>query len=259
MIYRVLFFIVIFSLFGAVIMPAKARAQTDQELEFTYQGLPVSAPIFDNSQLSPGECLSRAVLAKNNSQQAQTVALKIAASKSELLNELYLTANNQSFSLVEVLAAPEGIILSSVEANSQKSIEFTLCLSAAAGNRIQDQSFSFDLVFGNRTQPLPLPEECKHLKIEKIIRGTDRGDLLIGTRASELILGGKGSDLIVGNGGDDCIVGDAGNDLLVGGTGNDVILGGPGRDMLVGGSGINTLIGGDGRDFCVGRGQKLCD
>jgi dipeptidyl aminopeptidase/acylaminoacyl peptidase len=73
-----------------------------------------------------------------------------------------------------------------------------------------------------------------------VIRGTDRGDLVLAGPGEDTIDGAGGADVLMGDGGKDRLDGGPSADLVVGGTGDDVIQvsdrvadviqGGPGRD-----------------------------
>ncbi|XWK86068.1 MAG: chemotaxis protein CheB [Phormidium sp.] len=67
-------------------------------------------------------------------------------------------------------------------------------------------------------------------------------DILIGTQKHDLLDGGLGNDSIFGN---------SGNDILKGGDDNDRLFGNQGNDVLYGDRGSDTMTGGEGNDIFV--------
>jgi hypothetical protein len=70
---------------------------------------------------------------------------------------------------------------------------------------------------------------------KRVLRGTDKGDVIVGLQKTDEINGGGGDDLICGRGGTDLLRGGSGDDELRGGRGHDRFAGGPGQDHFVSG------------------------
>lgn len=88
---------------------------------------------------------------------------------------------------------------------------------------------------------------------QRVIRGTDRADVIVakGTRAN-VIYGKGGRDRICSGAGDDTIYGGGGNDRLFGGSGDDELFGQAGKDDIFGFAGTDIIDGGGGGDFLSG-------
>lgn len=90
----------------------------------------------------------------------------------------------------------------------------------------------------------------------RIVRGTNRADLLKGSRFNDRLRGQAGGDRLIGSGGDDWLKGRAGDDTLVGGGGRDFLRGGVGSDRILGNAGDDILVGSAGKDTLVGGAGK---
>ena len=110
---------------------------------------------------------------------------------------------------------------------------------------------------------------------KKIIRGTNRADVIVakgnknnkiygkggrdricGGKGKDRIFGGPGNDRLFGGSQSDYIKGQGGKDDIFGFTGNDTLLdGGTGPDFIKGGRGSDTIDGGPGDDRLFGNGD----
>ena len=84
-------------------------------------------------------------------------------------------------------------------------------------------SFDWCVEASDNPVPDPLPDECKFILTGiagvdyKVIKGTNKADILHGTEGNDLIFGYGGKDTIYGKGGNDCIFGGEGQDEISGG------------------------------------------
>ncbi len=76
---------------------------------------------------------------------------------------------------------------------------------------------------------------------ERIVEGSNTGDMLRGSADSDTISSSSGDDSLFGLAGDDNIFGGKGNDVLSGGTGNDSLTDHSGADFFIGGAGNDTV------------------
>jgi len=223
-------------------------------------GVDPAEPLFKIINMAPGEETAKTVKITNNASQTKSLSIRgIKTSETgSLASQLILIItkdggpiwgpkNLQEF--FNDSSAINGIPLTDLGAGITANYDFKVGFDPLAGNDYQGKNVVFDLQIGIVTQ---IPAECKNIKFDKIIYGTDKNDRLRGGNGNNLIFGFEGDDTISGGNGNDCIVGGPGNDRLAGGNGNDIIFGNEGDDRLEGGNGNDLLDGGPGKDSLFG-------
>jgi Ca2+-binding RTX toxin-like protein len=172
-------------------------------------------------------------------------------------------------------------------ANKTISVDGTK-IEADAGRIVIDAGAGNDVIRLDSQTPIPLRVPATVLAGDgnKVIYGSNLGDIIYlgngnnvvhggngrnyirGGNGNNLIYGGNGGSIInaygsgnntiYGGTGNDTIYGGAGNDTIYGVGGNNYIDGGPGNDTLIGGTGNDTLMGGAGDDYIhSGNGNNL--
>lgn len=261
----------------AFVNNTRAAFASNGGFEITYLNNPINGPIFEITNMLPGDCFERTIVAKNNGEKP--IGLKVKTQNvidnnnlsTQMSFEIKSGADTYFDSTLNNFFGTE-TTLGDLNKNQQKTYTFTACFKENAGNEFQNTSVKFDLIFATKFGHTPphsdLPEECKALHISKFIIGDDNNNHLKGTSHSDYISGGEGNDHIEGGSADDCLVGGSGNDKIEGGSGNDIILGGEGNDDLRGGSGKDyldggpgndTIFGGSGTDKCIGENKHQCE
>jgi Ca2+-binding RTX toxin-like protein len=84
---------------------------------------------------------------------------------------------------------------------------------------------------------------------DRLVLGSESGNLLISLGGDDWVLGLGGNDIIMAGGGDNTALGGAGSDLMIGLNGDDWFFGGVGHDTLTLGHGRNIGFGGAGNDI----------
>lgn len=251
-----------------------ARVEAVGNLLITYLGVPLGDPVFNVTNMLPGDCQTRTIDVQNSGLTTTKVAVKSRNEQDPdlLSTQLHITISQNSIDLYGGTATtsaktvknffdesqiPDEIYLADVAPNQTTSFQFQVCFDPQSGNQFQNASTIFDLVFGEISTDIPveLPEICKSLEgivTEKIV-GTNGDDVIKGTSASEYIIGKDGNDIIEGGGGHDCIIGGAGDDDIDAGSGNDIVVGRAGNDHLDGHSDNDLIYGNAGDDFIEGK------
>jgi len=105
---------------------------------------------------------------------------------------------------------------------------------------------------------LEMPTDTNGMVKNKLLMGTENGDIVNGGQGHDVLYGGDGNDTLNGGNGNDFLVGGRGEDTLFGDLGNDILIGGAGSDILNGGYGKNTYVfnRGDGNDVIVGYNEN---
>ena len=230
-------------------------------------GVPAGQPIFTINNFMPGDSESRSVTVTNSTASTQPLSLKgikiggtgnlpdqmnitVLADSSPVYGPATLTA---FFTASE---NPDGIPLLSAGPGSSHQLEFQVTFNLNAGNGLQNTLVIFDLQIGVSSL---VPSECRHLRFDRIIYGTEGNNRLRGGNKNDLIFGLGGNDRLEGSNSHDCLLGGPGNDRLDGSNGQDILLGGPGNDRLDGSNGNDILLGEDGLDFANGsNGTDYC-
>lgn len=257
-------------------------------------GISEGEPIFEVSNMIPGQTETHTVEVLNGSSSVRPVGVKgietanngnlSSAFEISILQGPTVLYGSGSPTGVKTLAqfftdsnSPSGIFLSNINPGSSSSYTFTVIFKNESGNEFQNTSTVFDLKIG---MSVPIPAECSQIKFSKNtepILGTSGNDKINGTPGNDFILSFEGVDTIKGGAGNDCIVGLSGikkfdggagndgivggisNDSLEGGAGNDSISGNSGNDVIKGDAGNDTLVGGIGNDITDGAaGKDMC-
>jgi Ca2+-binding RTX toxin-like protein len=237
-------------------------------------------PLFVVSNMMPGDCIEKQISIKNDTNQTKTIGTypQNQSQTGNISSVLSMKIQNSGTTIYEKTLAQffteSKILLATIPKNQSQQISFQICFNKSAGNEFQQKQAKFDLVFVNDGKPAPIPNQCGDLKIENIILGTDKNDVLKGTSKKDFIDGKAGNDTITGTSDDDCIVGGDGNDKLDGGSGkdyiwagsgddeiearsgNDIVYAGPGNDKIWAGAGEDTIWGEEGNDQIIGDAGK---
>ncbi len=230
-------------------------------------GVPAGQPLFDVLNFLPGDEEQREITIENGTDSVQSVGVRSLKTSEigALADVLEMTISQNGVDLyggslgVKTLsqffndsAGPDGLFLFNLNPAESRKVKFSVKFLESAGNEFQQTSVVFDLVIGASPSIPEIPQECRHLRFDKIIYGTSRRDILHGTNGNDLIFGLEGNDEIEGSNGNDCLVGGDGNDRIYGSNGNDVILGGLGNDYLDASNGSDLVKGGAGNDEIEG-------
>lgn len=252
--------------------PSNAYALGDLQIDW---GVPVPGdPIFNVTNMLPGDVEDRDVLVKNNGSLVRPVNVigtrTGGAGDIESVIDFVVAVDGTDIyggttgakTLTQFFtdsAAPAGLFLLDLNPTQTKTINFKATFDPNAGNNFQNTSVIFDLKI---SMAFDIPAECIGIEFAgDPIFGTSLGDVINGTAGNDLIFGLEGGDVINGLEGDDCIVGGSQGDTLRGNEGNDVILGsedgdtlegGDGKDRLFGQGGGDTLKGGADNDYLIG-------
>jgi Ca2+-binding RTX toxin-like protein len=242
-------------------------------------GVTAGDPIFTVPDFAPGETETRTVNVTNNASSDRPVGVRgVRTDGNGISNELdivmaadgtdvYGGSSSTGPTTLEDFfndsAGPSGIPLLTLSPGEDVDLAFTVAFSETAGNDVQGESVTFDIVIGIAIE---LPDDCEAIEFDgDPIFGTSRGERLRGTPGNDLVIGFEGGDRLIGLGGDDCLIGNEGGDRLDGGDGNDILFGnqqgdslngGDGEDKLFGGDQGDGLNGGDGDDFLDGGAQS---
>lgn len=224
-------------------------------------------PIFNVTNMAPGDMVSHSVIVTNNASTARPVGVRgikttetgdlstvldivISDPVSELYGGASPTGPKTLSQFFTESGGMDGIPLSVLAPSHTTTYTFKVTFQDSAGNDFQGASVMFNLKIGIA---IHVPDECKDIQFSgDPIFGTENRDVLNGTNGNDLIFSFEGNDVVNASNGDDCIVGGAGNDILHGSNGRDVILGEGGNDRIDGSNGDDVLIGGDGNDVIDG-------
>ncbi|MBP7832896.1 MAG: hypothetical protein KA035_03945 [Candidatus Levybacteria bacterium] len=241
-------------------------------------GISEGEPIFEVSDMIPGQIETHTVEVLNGSSNTRPVGVKgietanngdlssafsiiISQGSSVLYGAGSLTGVKTLADFFEESSNPSGIFLSNINPGDSVLYTFTIIFNADSGNEFQNTETIFDLKIG---MSVPIPTECAHIKFGKNtvpILGTAGSDKINGTPGNDFIMTFEGVDTVTGGAGNDCIVGisgvkkfngGAGNDGIIGGSSNDSLDGGAGNDIISGGAGNDTIKGGAGNDALDG-------
>jgi len=222
-------------------------------------------PIFNVTNMAPGDMVSHSVDVTNNASSPRDVAVRgLKTSEtgglstvldiviSENGTDLYggTTGSKTLAQFFTDSSGIDGIPLSTLAPSAFTTYTFKVTFQDSASNDFQATNVVFDLKIGIA---IHVPDECKDIQFSgDPIFGTENRDVLHGTNGNDLILAFEGNDIVNASNGDDCIVGGSGDDILHGSNGRDVILGEGGNDRIDGSNGDDVLIGGDGNDVIDG-------
>jgi len=244
-------------------------------------GILAGDPIFDVTDLVPGQTEERDVTVTNNDTVARTVgargvqtavvggigdalALVISADDVPVYGEGSGTGPKTLTDFFAATSPPQALEIVELPASDSVVITFAVSFTPEVGNFFQNKSVTFAITVGLAGAETEAPAECgEDFELTgEVIIGTATSDSLRGTAGNDLIFGLEGSDNLRGFGGNDCLVGGPGSDGLRGGDGNDVLVAGDGsdslygqggNDLLLGGAGSDGLRGGDGNDELLGE------
>jgi len=241
-------------------------------------GVITGDPIFNVTDLMPGQVEERDVLLTNDATTARPVGVRgaqqlVANGLSDVLvvtisdggSDLYggTTGEKTLSDFFVDSASSNGIPLLTLDVGESKTLTFTVRFSDEVENSFQEDSVVFDITLG---VSVDIPDECGDIEFDgspifgtersEVIRGTNGNDLIYGLEGSDIISGGNGRDCIIGGAGSDILRGDNGRDQIIGGEGSDSLKGGNGNDVLLGGPGSDGLKGGNGDDFLDGGDQS---
>lgn len=227
-------------------------------------GVTPGTPIFIINNFLPGDITIKNVVITNNATISRPIAIKGIKTEElgNLGNVLEITISDNGTELyggglgTKTLAQffmeslnPEGIFLFNLNPSTSKTITFTIKFPASAGNSYQKTKVVFNIEIGIS---FTVPEECRNIKFDRIIFGTQNDDILKGGNGNDLIIGFEGNDRIDGSNGNDCLIGGPGNDRINGSNGDDYIAGGAGDDILDGSNGDDRIFGNEGNDTLIG-------
>lgn len=229
-------------------------------------GFPSGDPLFQESNILPGDVFSRSIQVTNNASVTRTIALRgvqtegdssdaaaysivISADSTDLYGGSHPSGSKTLEDFFAASAIATGIPLSPLSSASSATYTVLISLDSSLGNEVSAREVGFDLTVGTT---VVLPPSCTMPINGKIVEGTQGNDRLQGTSKNDLIIAWEGNDRVNGAGGDDCILGGVGNNVLDGGTGDDVLVSDDGRDTLNGGGGNDRLSAGLGNDSLEG-------
>lgn len=250
----------------ANIKSGHSNAQANGGLTIDW-GVPVGQPLFNVPNFLPGDKAEKEITIVNETAVVQPIGVRGIKTTEigALPTVLDFTISTNSTDLyggtagVKTLTqffndslSPDGLFLFNLNPSESKKVKFLVKFSESAGNEFQKTSVIFDLVIGASSSVPEIPQECRHLRFDKIIYGTSGKDNLRGTNGNDLIYGLEGNDDINGSNGDDCLIGGPGKDSINGSNGNDIILGGEGDDKIDGSNGNDLIMGGEGDDVING-------
>ena len=238
-------------------------------------GVPEGDPIFNVSNMAPGQSEERTVSVQNNASTNRQVAIK-GLKKTETgglaqaftivindgTNDLYGGSSPTGPKTIQQFfdesAFANGIPLSTISTGATANYKITAKFKEDSGNEYQNKQLTFDLKIGINVD---MPPECLTMVFDQVIYGTERRDnlrggpgtnLIIGLGANDIINGGSERDCVLGGNGSDIIFGNENDDVIDGGASNDILYGGVGNDVIYGGLGIDTIRGDDGNDKLYG-------
>ncbi len=256
-----------FESFTDFFRPKTAYAVGDLSVDWG-GGIDIDIPLFDVSNMIPGDIESRIVIVKNNAPSSRPVGVRskninnidtlsdvltvvIEKNGTAIYGTGSSTGTKTLTNFFTESSTIDGLLLSHQSPSSTTLYEFFVSFDALAGNEYQNKKLTFDLEIGIS---IPVPLACQHIDfgLATPLFGTKKSDSITGTAGNDLIYVFEGGDKVDGKGGNDCIVGGIGGDELIGGNGHDVILGEEGGDSLVGGAGNDMVLGGNGSDTMRG-------
>ncbi len=200
-------------------------------------------PIFNISQITPGQSEDRTILVINGASTSRPVGIKALKTGgfgdleqkldiviSDGINDVY-GGNKGPKTVKDFFNESSGsdfINLINLAPSLSQTFNIKVALNDSSETEFQSNSVIFNIVIG---MAMDVPAECSDIALSpNTIFGTARDDRINGTAGNDLIFALEGNDKVYGKGGDDCIVGGDGNDQLWGETGNDIILGEQGND-----------------------------
>lgn len=267
--------------FNSLVKPSSAYAVGDLTVNW---GVPAGQPIFNFSNLAPGEVHTHTVNVVNNAPSARPVAVRgvLTSQTNNLANVMDIVIRDSGSDVYggfsptgpKTLAqffsdsnGVSGIPLTTISSGGNKNYSFVVTFENSAGNQFQNSKIIFDLQIGIG---FDLPVACQNINFPKApIFGTAGNDHIVGTNGNDLIVTFEGNDTVDGGNGNDCIVSGNGNNNLSGGNGADIIISGDGNntvdggnenDVITLGNGNNTIAGGNGDDkITLGLGNNTID
>ncbi|MBI2021767.1 hypothetical protein HYS93_02695 [Candidatus Daviesbacteria bacterium] len=224
-------------------------------------------PIFNISNMAPGQTETRSVTVTNGAISNRPVGIKALKTTGlgGLENKLDVVISKGATdlyggtlgtkTLADFFSDSAGInfvSLTNLGPTASDTYDIKVTFDSGADNSFQNTSVTFDLKIGIA---IAVPTQCDNIAFSSAmpIFGTSGNNTLRGTSGNDLIFAFEGNDTVYGGGGDDCIVGGEGNDTLRGETGNDRLFGEGGNDSLIGGVGNDQIFGGDGKDTIRGE------
>ncbi len=254
---------------GQFFRPSYVEAVGDLFVDF---GVALGQPVFNISNMKPGDTVSKTIIVKNEASTPRPVAIRgIKTNGLGLLeNALEVTISKGGTDLyggttgVKTLAqffsqsaGPIGIPLSTLTPSQTADYVITVKFKQSAGNEYQQKNIVFTIQIGIYTT---LPAACETMQLTGTpIFGTQRNDIINGTPGNDLIMTFEGNDIVNAGGGNDCVIAGAANDVVNGGAGNDYMEGNEGPDILNGNAGVNVGNGGPGQDICTTQTKIACE
>src|SRR3989344_3534014 len=228
----------------------------------TYDGGPPPDPVFEVTNMLPGDEVEKEFNVKNDSPQSEEVLMKgIKDTETEEFADILeiivgevggpdIFGGTTGFKTLEDFFAVGDISLGNFPAGTDKSYRVKVKFPSSSGNEYQNALVIFDIIWKTDLPPIELPPECEELEgiITKVVEGTPGNDHIHGSVASELILAYEGNDKVDASSGHDCVVLGDGNDQVDSESGNDIVIGGEGNDNIDTGSGNDKVYGGPGND-----------
>lgn len=142
------------------------RVEASGDLFVTYLGAPLSGPIFDLTDVKPGDCYGREIKVRNDGKKNHKITVTGERTDGEgtdpALDEgLVITISENGQVLYDggkTLAqfftdSAAGLPLSMVNKGYHTSYIFKVCLPFEAGNEYQKKSVVFDLIFNQQDRP----------------------------------------------------------------------------------------------------------
>lgn len=249
--------------------PSYIEAVGDLFVDF---GVPVGQPMFNISNMKPGDSISKTIIVTNDATSLRPVAirgiktnglgllenaLEVAISKGG--TDLYggTTGIKTLAEFFANSAGPVGIPLTNLTPGQTADYQITVKFKQSAGNEYQQKKVIFTIQIGIN---IDLPVACQNMNLNaNPIYGTRRNDIINGTPGNDLILAFEGNDIVNAGGGNDCVIAGLANDIVNGGGGNDYMEGNAGPDILNGNAGINIGNGGSGQDICNTQTKIACE
>src|SRR3989344_3821814 len=222
-------------------------------------------PIFNVTNMAPGDMVSHSVDVTNNASSPRDVAVRgLKTSEtgglstvldiviSENGTDLYggTTGSKTLAQFFTDSSGIDGIPLSTLAQSAFTTYTFKVTFQDSASNDFQATNVVFDLKIGIA---IHVPDECKDIQFSgDPIFGTENRDVLHGTNGNDLILAFEGNDIVNASNGDDVLIGGDGNDVIDGSNGDDRINGGEGNDKILASNGNDQIDAGGGNDQVEG-------
>lgn len=132
--------------------PARAASVVSGPLTITYDG---SGSVFSESGLAPGQTVSKNLSVQNSGTVAHSFAIATKNVTGDLANSIYIEpvyAGSKVFSKtiqeLSSLSSESQRIVDSIPAGTTVSVDLAARFDTGGGNTLQNQTVSFDMVFG---------------------------------------------------------------------------------------------------------------